>query len=87
MKKKNVVQEKSFAFAIRIVKIYSYLQAEKKSLCYQNNCCVRGLRSVLMLKKVLVDSRKKIFYRKYPLPTKKHEKAYIGCAFCKMPTI
>jgi len=30
MKKENVVQQKSFAFAIRIIKIYTYLQQEKK---------------------------------------------------------
>ncbi len=28
--KENVIQQKSFAFAIRIVKAYKYLQAEKK---------------------------------------------------------
>ena len=30
MKKDNVVQQKSFAFAIRIVNLYKYLIAEKK---------------------------------------------------------
>ena len=30
MKKDNVIQEKSFAFAIRIVNLYKYLCAEKK---------------------------------------------------------
>ena len=30
MKKNNVVQEKSYAFAVRIVKVYKYLCEEKK---------------------------------------------------------
>lgn len=30
MKSKNVVQEKSYAFALRIVKLYRYLCEEKK---------------------------------------------------------
>lgn len=30
MKNKNIVQEKSFAFAVRIVKLYKYLMEEKK---------------------------------------------------------
>ena len=30
MKKENLIQEKSFAFAIRIVKLYQYLCEEKK---------------------------------------------------------
>ena len=30
MKKENVIQEKSFAFAVRIVKLYQYLCEEKK---------------------------------------------------------
>jgi len=30
MKSNNIVQEKSFAFAIRIVNVYKYLQQEKK---------------------------------------------------------
>ena len=30
MKKENIIQEKSFAFAIRIVKLYKYLSEDKK---------------------------------------------------------
>ena len=30
MKKNNIIQEKSFAFAIRIVNLYKYLTAEKR---------------------------------------------------------
>ncbi len=30
MKKDNIIQQKSFAFAIRIVNVYKYLTAEKK---------------------------------------------------------
>ena len=34
MKKENVIQEKSFAFAIRIVKVYQYLwMTNKPKVC------------------------------------------------------
>lgn len=35
--KENVVKDKSFAFAIRIVKLYKYLVEEKKEFVFQNN--------------------------------------------------
>ena len=35
--KENVVKDKSFAFAIRIVKLYKYLVEEKRESVFQNN--------------------------------------------------
>lgn len=35
--KENVVKDKSFAFAIRIVKLYKYLVEEKREFVFQNN--------------------------------------------------
>ncbi len=34
MKEENIIKDKSFAFAMRIVKLYNYLTKEKKELMY-----------------------------------------------------
>ena len=34
----NITQDKSYSFAIRVVKAYKYLTNEKKNLFCQNNC-------------------------------------------------
>lgn len=42
MKKNNVVQEKSYAFAVRIIKVYQYLCSEKKEFVLSKQlflCC------------------------------------------------
>jgi hypothetical protein len=39
LKKKGPIYEKSFAFALRIVKLAKYLQEEKKELCCPGKCC------------------------------------------------
>ena len=35
----NVVENKSFDFAVRIVNLHKHLSAEKKSLFFQSNYC------------------------------------------------
>jgi len=31
----NVVKNKSFAFALRVVKLFQYLQSKKKRMCFE----------------------------------------------------
>jgi len=45
MKSKNAIKDKSFAFAVRVVRICQYLVEQKKSMCYQSNFC--GVEQVL----------------------------------------
>ncbi len=45
MQKNNIICEKSFSFALRIIKLYQHLSAEKKNLYYLNNYC--GLERLL----------------------------------------
>lgn len=37
MKDNNILQQKSYAFAIRVVRAYQYLANEKKNMCFQSN--------------------------------------------------
>ena len=37
MKKESVVMNKSYAFALRVVKLYKYITIEKRSMFFQNN--------------------------------------------------
>lgn len=71
MKKDNIIQQKSFAFAIRIVNLYKYLTTEKKNLFFQNNFW--GVEHPLepTLKNLLEDNQKKIFFQNLALHTKK----------------
>ena len=36
MEGENIVQQKSYNYAIRIIKLYQYLAAEKKNMNYRN---------------------------------------------------
>ena len=40
--KKNVIQEKSFAFSVRIVKLHKYLTLKKKEYILSNQICKSG---------------------------------------------
>ena len=42
--KENILKDKSYKFALRIVKLYKHLTEEKKSLFYRNKFCVSALR-------------------------------------------
>jgi hypothetical protein len=46
MKEKNIVAEKSYAFAIRIVNVYKFLQEKRRSMYYRNNYYVAVHQSV-----------------------------------------
>ena len=61
MKSDNIIQEKSFAFAIRIVNLYKYLTNEKKSLFFQNKYLKVEHQLVQILKNQSVPNLIKIF--------------------------
>jgi hypothetical protein len=52
MKQGNVIVEKSYNFAVRVVKLSQYLTQEKKNLFWQNKYYVRELLWEQMLKKL-----------------------------------
>lgn len=51
MKTENVIQEKSYAFAIRIINLYRYLTEKKVNMFCQNNYYGVELLLERMLKK------------------------------------
>ena len=57
--KKNIVQEKSYAFALRIVKLYRWLCEEKRSMFCQNNSLYPALPLGPMSRRLLAGSLKK----------------------------
>jgi hypothetical protein len=59
MKSENVIQEKSYAFAVRIVKLYKYLVDEKKEYVLSNK---QLLRSVTALRKCYFPNYRFIVY-------------------------
>ena len=46
--KENIIQQKSFAFAIRIVNAYKYLQSEKKEYVLSKQLIRSGTGMALM---------------------------------------
>lgn len=61
MKKDNIVQVKSYNFAIQIVELYKYLSSEKKEFILSNNFFAQGLQLELILKKLSEDKVERIF--------------------------
>ncbi len=49
--KDNIIKNKSYKFALRIIKLYKYLSEEKKSIFFQNNYLEAGLQLGQMWKK------------------------------------
>ena len=61
MKQENIIQSKSYPFAIKVVNLYRYLIDEKWEYVLSNNYCVPELQLVQMWKKELVRNHLKIF--------------------------
>lgn len=78
VKKDNVLQKKSFSFAVRVVKAYKYLVEKNRSVFFQNSFYGVAPPSEPMLKKQLERKAKQNFLPNYPLHIKKREKQIIG---------
>ena len=66
MRTDNLIQQKSFAFAIRIVNAYSFLINDKKEFIYRNKCFAAVLRQELMRKKLSEANQKPILFQSFP---------------------
>jgi conserved hypothetical protein TIGR02436 len=81
-KKPNIIAEKSFLFAVRIVKLYQHLSEKKKEFVLSKQILRSGTaQSAQTLKKQKAQFQKQIFQTKFRLLTKKHGKRTIGFAF------
>lgn len=62
MKTENVIQEKSFAFAIRIVKLYKYLTEEKKEFILSKQLLRSGTSIGANIEESIGGQSEKDFY-------------------------
>ncbi len=62
MKKENVIQDKSYAFAGRIVKVYQYLCTEKKEFVLSKQLLRFGTSIGANIEEAIGGQSKKIFF-------------------------
>jgi four helix bundle protein len=62
MKKDNVIQNKSFAFAIRIVNVYKYLKTEKREFVLSKQLLRSGTSNGANVEEAIGGQSKKDFY-------------------------
>ena len=75
--RKNLIQEKSFCFAVQIVKSVRTLQVEQKEFMSRSNCYDLGLPSERMLRRQSAD-RRKDFAAKMSISAERHGKPITG---------
>jgi len=70
MKKENVIQEKSYAFAVRIVKVYQYLCTEKKEFVLSKQLLRSGTSIGANIEEAIGGQSKKDFFAKLTISYK-----------------
>jgi len=79
MKQNNIVQEKSYQFAIRIVKLYKYLYEEKKEFVLSKQLLRCGTSIGANIEEAIGGQSEKDFFAKtYNLIQRSKEKHIIG---------
>lgn len=76
--KENVIKIKSFNFAIRIVKLFQYLQAEKKEYVLSKQLLRSGTSVGAMVREADHSESKLDFIHKMAIAKKKLMKQFIG---------
>lgn len=70
MKKENIVQIKSYAFAVRIVKVYQYLCTEKKEFVLSKQLLRSGTSIGANIEEAIGGQSKKDFFAKLTISYK-----------------
>ncbi|NOY49411.1 MAG: four helix bundle protein [Chlorobi bacterium] len=70
MKKENVIQDKSYAFAVRIVKVYQYLCTEKKEFVLSKQLVRSGTSIGANIEEALGGQSRKDFFAKLTISYK-----------------
>lgn len=78
--KENIIRDKSYAFALRIIKLYKYLVETKQEYILSKQILREGTSVGAKVEEALGGHSKKISSRKYKLLIKKQEKFIIGYA-------
>ncbi len=79
--KENIVKNKSFAFAIRIVKLYQYLCKEKHEYVLSKQILKSGTSIELTLKRLTEEFQSLIFPIKFQLHIKNPKEHIIGLGY------
>jgi len=79
--KENVIKTKSFAFALRIIKLYQYLQTEKKEYFLSKQLMRSGTSVGAMVRESEQAESKSDFIHKLASPKKKPMKQNTGLNF------
>ena len=76
--KENIIQQKSFSFAIRIVKLYKYLISEKKEFVLSKQILRSGTSIGANIEESIGGRSDKEFLFKLEISYKEEEKQFIG---------
>lgn len=79
--KESIIQEKSYKFAIRIVKLYLHLKDTKRETTLSKQILRYVLPLVQILKKPQALNQEKIFLIKYSFHIRKLRKLDTGCDY------
>ena len=77
----SLAMEKSFSFALRIVRLYQHLADKKKEFVLSKQIRRPGPVSVRIWKKAGELNQLRIFRQRFPLRIKKRVKPHTGCVF------
>lgn len=81
MKDENVIKDKSFAFAIRIVKLYNYLTNEKKEYVLSKQILRSGTSIGANIREAVVGRQHPCLSRNSTLPSAKPTRQIIGLIY------
>ena len=81
MKSKNVIREKSYDFALRIIKLYKFLSEEKKEFTLAKQVLKSGTSVGANVEEAIGGQSEKDFFSKFRLLTRKLARRSIGFHF------
>ncbi len=87
MKSGNVVQEKSYAFVLRIVRMYRHLTEQRKEFVLSKQILRSGTSIGANVEEAIGGSPAGTFLPRLTLLTKKRERRIAGCAYYVIPAI
>ena len=76
MKNENIIQTKSYAFAVRIVKLYQYLVKEKKEYTLSNQILRSGTSIGANIEEAIGGQSKKDFFAKLTISYKEAKETH-----------
>jgi four helix bundle protein len=87
MKSGNVVQEKSFAFTLRIVRMYRHLTEQRKEFVLSKQILRSGTSIGANVEEAIGGQSGRDFLAKFNIAYKEARETHDGCAYCVIPAI